>query len=568
MIVVICPQTNFYNLVFLLLDMDLEKYIYAHALKNAIDYGKTDAGRVLPKLFQHGLAKEKIKETMPQIAKIVKEINSMTKEKREELFKKYAELVPEKEEKEKSLPEIDVSSLKEVITRMAPEPSKYMHIGHAMSFLLNYAYAKKYKGKCYLRLDDANPEKAAQEFVEPILDGLKNYLGIEIDGIKYVSDDMDLLYDYAKKIIKMNKAYMCFCDREKMQDLRHKGIECECRKNSADKNLAEWENFLKGKYLKGEAVLRIKGDMKSQNHVMRDSVIFRAVSAKHYRHGKKYKVWPMYDFYSSIEDSIMGVTLVLRTDEFDLRVELQDYIKDLLGLKKQLIVQYGRIGVADFTTKGRETRELVNSGELIGWDDPRLITLKALRRRGITKEAFYELLNQIGLVKHPVSLEFDMIAAINRKIIDPIANRYFFVQEPVEIEIENMPKIKKVEIPIHPDKKETRTVKVGKIFIQKEDFEKYKGQEIRLLHLFNVRLDKKEPKAVFTSIENKDIQKVQWVSESLPCTVLMPDGNKIKGAAEEGIKRLKKDEVLQFERFGFARLDKTGKVYEFWFTHK
>ncbi len=548
--------------------MELEKFIYAHALQNALQYGKTSPDRVLPKLFQHGLAKEKIKETMPQIVKIVKEINSLSEAKKKELFANYESLIPEKEVKEKDLPELDLRETKNVVTRLAPEPSKYLHLGHAISFLLNHLYAQRYNGKCYLRFEDTNPEKVSREFVDADLDDIQDFLGIKVDGVRFISDDMQLLYDYAEKLIKLEKAYMCFCDREKMQDLRHKGLECDCRCSDVEKNLEEWKNFLKGKYLKGEAVLRIKGDMKSQNHVMRDPVIFRAINAEHYRHKKKYKVWPMYDFYNAVEDSLMGVSLILRSNEFDLRVELQDYIKDILELKKQDIVQYGRFNVAEFTTKGREIREMIESGEYIGWDDPRLITLKALKRRGITREAIYELTKQVGLSKNQVNLEFDMIAAINRKIIDANSNRYFFVPDAVEIKIENAPKIKNVEIPLHPDKPEKRKLKVGRIFISREDFEENKGKEIRLLHLYNVRLDKKDFKANFTSVENKDIKKVQWVSDHVDCEVLMPDGKITKGLAESGIKRLKKDEVLQFERFGFARLDKKDKVIKFWFAHK
>jgi glutamyl-tRNA synthetase len=548
--------------------MDLEEYIYAHALKNVIDYGKTDASRILPKLFQHGLEKSKIKETLPKIQQIAKEVNSLSKEKRLEMFKKYESLVPEKEEKEKDLPELNLKDTKNVVTRLAPEPSKYLHLGHALSFMLNYLYAKKYNGKCILRFEDTNPEKVSKEYVDAIREDIEDYLGIKPDGEKFISDDMDKLYDYAEKLIKMDKAYMCFCDREKMQDLRHEGKECECRKAPVEKNLIEWKNFLKGKYTKGEAVLRVKGDMKSLNHVMRDSVIFRSMTEKHYKHGTKYKVWPMYDFYNSIEDSTMGVTLILRSNEFDMRVELQDYIKDLLKLKKQTVVQYGRFNVADFTTKGREIRDLIASGEYIGWDDPRLITLKALRRRGITKEAIYELTKQVGLSKNQVNLEFDMIAAINRKLIDSTANRYFFVKEPVEIKITKAPDLKEIEIPIHPDKKEMKKIKVGKVFIQEEDFENLKGKEIRLLHLFNVKLDKKEHKAVYTSTENKNIQRIQWVSDGVPVEILMPDGKWEKGLAESSIKTLKKDEVLQFERYGFVKLDKKEPKYQFWFAHK
>ncbi|MDO8564078.1 MAG: glutamate--tRNA ligase [Nanoarchaeota archaeon] len=552
---------------------DFSNEIRAYALKNAVEFGKADAGRILPKLFQHGLDKKDIKNIMPEIEKIAKQINKLKPGEREKELENYKKYAKEREEKEKDLPEIDVSGLKEVVTRLAPEPSKYNHLGHALTFILNYIYAEKNNGKCLLRFEDTNPEKVSQEYVDNMKEDIIEYLGIKPDEIRFVSDDMEILYSYAEKLINLNKAYICFCDREKMQDLRHNGKECECRSKKIKDNLKEWKNLLEGKYKEGEAVLRIKGDMKSNNHVMRDSVLFRIMKAQHYRQGHKYHVWPMYDFYNPIEDSLMGVTLILRSNEFDMRVELQDYLKDLLQLNKQKIIQYGRFNVMEFTTKGRELREMIESGEYMGWDDPRLITLKALKRRGIVKESFYELVKQIGLSKHPINLDFDAIAAINRKIIDEKAARYSFVENPVEIKIDNKPPIKSIELPRHPDKPEdTRELKIGKsIFISKEDYEKYKGNEVRLLHLYNIDLSNKKSK--FTSIQNKNIQKINWVGNHVKVKVLMPNALWKSGFADEGIEELSVDDLIQFERYGFCRLDNIKKVgkeltYEFWFAHK
>lgn len=545
---------------------DFSKEIEAYALHNAIEYGgKVEAGRVLPKLFQHGLRKEEIKDVMPVIVEIVKKVNNLKKDEQLKAFESVKNVMKVHEEKEKDLPEIDVGGIKKVVTRMAPEPSKYAHLGHALTFLLNYMYAKKYNGECLLRLEDTNPEKVSKEYADAIIEDVRDYLGIKITKIRYVSDDMPKLYVYAEKLVKAGQAYVCFCAREKLQDLRHQGIECECRQFPVRTQLEKWKEFIKGNYKVGEAVLRLKGDMQSSNQVMRDPALFRKLEAKHYRHGSKYKVWPLYDFYNPIEDSLMGVTLILRSNEFDPRVELQDRLKDLLGLKKQTIIQYGRFNVKDFTTKGREIRDMFASGELRGWDDPRLITLRALQRRGITREAIYELTKQVGLSKHQVTLEFDMIAAINRKIIDGRANRYFFVEKPVELDLNSL-SIKEVKVPFHPDTPEkTRTIPVTKVFISAQDAKRYKGKEVRLLHLCNLKLDAK-PR--ITSYENKKIPKIQWVSEGVPANILMPDGVWIEGIAEKAIAFLKPGDVVQFERVGFARFDRKNKnVYEFWFAH-
>ncbi len=553
---------------------DFSKEIKLYCLKSILEYGNIDTSKIMPKLFSHGLQKEDIKEVMPVIVKIAKEVESFTLEEKQKQFESLKNLLPEKEGERKGLPEIDIKGIKKVVTRLAPEPSKYNHLGHALTFLINYLYAKRYKGKCLLRFEDTNPEKVSQEYVDAMKEDVLKYLDIKVSSIRFVSDDMKLLYKYALELIRSRNAFVCFCGREKMQDLRHKGIECECREFPSPIQEERWKLLLKGEFEKGEAVLRIKGNMQSLNHVMRDSVLFRQIEAKHYRHGKKYRIWPMYDFYNPIEDSIMGVSLILRSNEFDLRVELQDHIKDLLKLKKQKIIQYGRFNVIDFTTKGREIRELIESGELLGWDDPRLITLRALKRSGITNDVIYELANQVGLSKHPVNLDFDMIASINRKWIASKTNRYFFVENPIQLEIKGKPKeIKTVALQFHPDRKDVRFLKVGDIFISASDFNTLKGKELRLLHLFNVspspEVKKNKAVAEFTSIENKDIPKIQWVSEHVKTKILMPTGEWISGIAESSIKKLKPGTVIQFERFGFVRFDKKSKeAYEFWFAHK
>lgn len=545
---------------------DLRKEIKAYALKQAIEYGNAESKRIIPKLFQHGLKKDEIKEALKEAKKIAEEVNKLEEKERKEIYGEYKSLVIEHKEKEKDFPELPNAS-KGVITRIPPEPSKHLHIGHALSFILNYVYAEKYGGKCLLRFEDCNPEKVSKDYADSNLDDINNYLGIKLEGIKYVSDDLPIMYKHAETLIMGGSAFMCFCSREKMQDLRHKGIECECRKQDTDKNKKEWKKFLEGKYINGEGVLRFKGEMNSDFQVLRDPVLFRAVKAKHFRQGSKYKIWPMYDFYNPIEDDIMGITHILRSIEFEQRVPLHDKLRELLGLKKQTIVQYGRFNVIESTTKGREIREMIESGEYIGWDDPRLVTLKALKRRGIIKESFYELAKNSGFSRHEVNIDFSMIAAINRKILDKKANRYFFVSNPVQIKIKNLPKIDYVKAKMHPEKEEERKIKVrDEIFVSKEDYESFKGKETRLMSFCNVFLEKK---AEFTSLENKNIQKIQWVGEGIKSRIFMPDATWVSGIAEEAVSKLSPGDIIQFERFGFCRFDRKNKdVYEFWFGHK
>lgn len=546
------------------------KEIRAYALKNAIEYGEVNEKNVLTKLFQYGLNKEDIKKVMPEIAKIASEVNGMHNSVREKEFEELKGIIKERVEKEKTLPELR-NIRGEVVTRFAPEPSKYLHLGHALTCLISYTYAKNYKGRFLIRFEDCNPEKVSQEYVDSNLEDLKNYLKVEYDEIKFISDDMELMYSYAKRMIEADKAYICTCDRETMQNLRHEGKECECRRKShVQDNLNKWKKFLEGFYAPGTAVLRFKGDMQSNNHVMRDSVLFRGIDKEHFRHGRRYKVWPMYDFYSAIEDSIMGVTHVLRSAEFDLRVELQEDIKKILGLKTQEFIQYGRFNVIGAETQGRTIRESIANGEYEGWDDPRLVTLKALRRRGISREVLLELINKIGLSKKQINIDFAMLASISRKLLDMKVNRYYFVENPVHLEIKKMPKIKEIEVKLHPDKPFVRKIRIGdKIMISRKDYDSFKGNEVRLMNLFNINL-KEGNRAEVSDLENNSrIQKIQWVSIGMPVKIKMDDASWTSGIAEQDIANLKIGEVIQFERFGFVRLDRiVNGVYEFWFSHK
>lgn len=549
-------------------DKNWQELIKAYSLKNAIEHeGKCQASAVLNSMFHEGLEKARIKEIMPLINASASEINKLNIEEQKKLFAGL-EKETDKRSTREGLRELENAEKGKVITRLAPEPSKYLHIGHALTYILNYRYAKKYKGKCKLRFEDCNPEKVSEEFIKENLDDIKNYLAIKPVSIRYVSDDMKKLYKYAEKLIKLNKAYMCFCAQEKLKELRGKGIECSCREYGTKKNLAEWKKFLKGEYKNNKATLRIKGNMQSTNYVMRDSVLFRYIEKEHFKY-KKYKIWPMFDFYNPIEDHLMNVTHILRSNEFDVRVELQDYIKELLGLHKETILQYGRFNISGAVTQGREVRKLVESGQYIGWDDPRLATLKSLKRRGITKEALYELAESIGLKKNQIEISFDMLASINRKLIDKKAERFSFIQNPVKLNIKNKPDIKEVEVKIHPEKQEKRKILIQDIFISENDYKNNIGKEIRLMHLFNIKL-KKNNEADFTSIENKDINKINWISYFIPVKIFMPDGTWLSGVGEIALEKLKPNAIIQFERFAFVRLDKINSAgeLEFWFSHK
>lgn len=552
--------------------MSIHTRIRAHALANAVKFkGKANPKNVLPKILgEFPEQKNRVKELLEEIEKVVEKVNEQTpQEQLSELEQLAPELLEKKPVKEKDLPPLPHAEDGKVVTRLPPEPSKYNHLGHALSFLINAIYAQRYHGKVILRFEDTNPEKVNQEYVDAMLQDILDYLGILVEDVRFVSDDMDQLASFATQLVELGEVYMCFCPREQMSKYREEGIECPCREKPKHEHLHEWQKFQHGAYMKGEAVLRLKGDMQSQNTVMRDPVLYRAVPVPHFRLGTKYKVWPLYDFYNPIEDSLCGVTHILRSNEFELRVPVHQKIKQALGLTDQHVVQYGRLNIAGATTSGREIRELVESGQYIGWDDPRLVTLKALKRRGIKREAYYELVKTLGLSPHPVTLDFSMLAAANRKFIEH-SDRYSFVSDPQEITIEGTAS-KHIELDLHPDRKGGRPIVAhSKFLISTDDFAALK-KNVRLMGLLT--FEQKDGSYHLVGYEQKKGHDmiINWLpaEHTVACEVLMPDATVKKGRAEHNITKLNVGDIIQFERFGFCRLDTVEDgTYKFWYTHK
>src|SRR3989344_3206208 len=553
---------------------------YKYALQNAVKFdGKANAGAVMGKVLnENPELKERIAELKKIINSVIKEVNSMKLEEQLRKLKQTApELLEEKKEEKKELKELPGAAEGKFATRIAPEPSKHLHLGHALTFLINYLYAEKYKGKCILRFEDCNPEKVKQEYADSIMDDVKNYLGIKPSKVVYISDDAEKLYDYAEQLVDRGLAYVCFCDRELMQELRHNGKECKCRRKEAKENKKEWKAMLERKYREGECTLRLKIDMKAKNQTMRDPVVFRISYTKHYRHGEKYCAWPMYDFYNAIEEHLLGINYILRSSEFGtMRTELQNYIRMLFKMENPKEIQYGRFNVNDKITQGREIRELIEQKKVIGWDDPRLVTLKALKRRGIERETYYELVKEVGLSPTETNLDFSVLAAINRRALDKKCNRYFVLVNPEKIRIENSPTIK-VEIALHPDdpKRGMRKMETdGYFYVTKQDLDELKteGKLHRLMDCMNFIY--KKGKFIFDSTEyekykeaknkGKIIHYLPVQDNLIKCSIMMEDATIVDGLAESAVKNVKVDERIQAERFGFLILDniKNGK-YEF-----
>jgi glutamyl-tRNA synthetase len=572
-------------------DLTFKKKVKLCALENAVKFnGKANQGAVIGKLMSlDPNIKNQMKNQMgtfgKEISKIVSDVNSIDAESQikellkydPDYFKSQKELKEKRKEERHELPELKDVVYGKVVTRISPEPSKYNHFGHAVSFLFNYMYAQKYGGKSILRYEDTNPEKSAQEYVDAMNEDVLNYLDIKADKTIFVSDHIGKYYELAKTAIDTGNAYTCICTSEMISKDRKEMKDCPCRNKSRLQIESEWKDMLAGKYEDGAITLRLKIDMQHKNAVMRDPVIFRLSYVPHYRQGSKYKVWPMYDFENSVEEGMFGITHVFRSNEFESRIELQNYIRDLFKLSHPTIQQYARFNITGAVTQGREIRKLIESGEYTGWDDIRLVTLRALKRRGIVKETFYELAKVMGMSKSVSNLDFSVIAAINRKILDESASRFFFIEKHVLIEIKGAPS-QEVELDLHPNKiKGGRKLKSeNKFYLESNDISDLKdGEYVRLMGCLNFQ--KKWNEFVFTSLDYEDYKKtksnkiIHWIpkGEEVRVEILMPDNSIITGIAEKNIKSITLGKVIQFERFAFCRFDsiKDDGTRVFWYTH-
>ena len=425
-----------------------------------------------------------------------------------------------------------------------------------------------------MRFEDTNPELVDEEFYEM---NIKDYewLGIKPDRIDYASDFMEEFYKYAEKIIKENHAYICSCNQTTIKENRKKGIECEHRYVQPEKNLGLWQEMFKARA--GKYVLRLKGHMQSPNTTLRDPVIFRIVDESHPRKRKKYRVWPNYDFESAIMDGIEGITHRLRSKEFELRNELQRLIQTMAGFRETKIYEFARFNLEGVESSGRVIREKVKKKQLIGWDDPSLTTLVALRRRGFLPEAIKEFVLSTGLTKTEAVLTWGDLVVHNRRLLDSKCNRYFFVENPKEITIENAPE-KICELKLHPEFKERGLRKFktkDKFYVTEKDFKEFKeGKLVRLMDCLNFK--KVKNKFVFDSLEYEKYKKhgtaiIHWLpvqKDLVKVEVLMPNKEIKKGLAEPMVKNLKIGDVVQFTRFGFCKLDKKESTkLVFWYTH-
>ena len=449
----------------------------------------------------------------------------------------------------------------EVHTRFPPEPNGYLHIGHAKSILLNYGLAQKYGGKFNLRFDDTNPTKEKTEFVEAIQSDIE-WLGADWEGrLFFASDYFEQMYEGAVKLIKKGKAYVSDLSAEQIREYRgtltEPGKEDPYSTRSVEENLALFEDMKNGKFADGEKVLRARIDMASSNINMRDPVIYRVAHMTHHRTGDKWCIYPMYDYAHPIEDAIEGITHSICTLEFEDRRPLYNWVveevgKDMIPNKDEMPprqIEFAKLYLTNVVTGKRYIKRLVEEGIVDGWDDPRLVSIAALRRRGFTPESIKMFVDLCGISKANSSVDYAMLEYCIREDLKLKKPRMMAILDPVKVVIDNYPEgqMEYLDVVNNLENEElgSRKVPFGReIYIDREDFmeeppKKYfrmfPGNEVRLMNAYFVTCNS------FVKDENGKVTEIHCTYDPASRGGNSPDGRKVKGtiqwvSAEKNVK--------------------------------
>ena len=445
--------------------------------------------------------------------------------------------------------DIEEGHCKVVHTRFPPEPNGYLHIGHAKSILLNYGLAQKYGGKFNLRFDDTNPTKEKTEFVEAITEDIK-WLGADWeDRLFFASDYFDQMYECAVELIKKGKAYVSDLSAEQIREYRgtltEPGKEDPYSGRSVEENLKLFEEMREGKYADGEKVLRARIDMSSSNINMRDPAIYRVAHMTHHRTGDKWCIYPMYDFAHPLEDAIEGITHSICTLEFEDHRPLYEWVINEVGA--QIIpdkdempprqIEFAKLYLTNVVTGKRYIKRLVEEGIVDGWDDPRLVSIAALRRRGFTPESLKMFVELCGISKANSSVDYAMLEYCIREDLKMKKSRMMAVLDPVKVVIDNYPEgqTEYLDVVNNLENEALGVRKIpfsGELYIEREDFmeeppKKYfrmfPGNEVRLMNAYFVTCNS------FEKDENGNVTVIHCTYDPASRGGNSPDGRKVKG---------------------------------------
>ncbi len=559
---------------------EIKSALFLCALQNAVKHGGVpQAGAVMGMVMgAHPEMRKQAKEVAAAAKEAIADVAALSPEERvtklQSLSPEMFAALHEKHEHKKVLPELEGAE-HGVVMRFAPNPSGPLHIGHARAAALNDAYVKQYGGRYILRIEDTDPKRVDPEAYEMVKEDIE-WLGLGITETVTQSERFPLYYDLCKQLIERGGAYVCTCENEHFKALKDKKTACPCRDQSVETALSLWEKMLDGGFKEGEASVRVKTDLLHPDPAMRDYPIFRILDAPRHPKVGDARVYPLMNFSVVADDHLLGVTHVIRGKDHIANTRRQRYIYDHFGWKVPVYRHYGRMGIEGVVLSTSQMHLGINEGKYTGWDDIHLGTLRALARRGISPDAVKNAMIAIGIGDVDISFSWDNLYAENKKLIDPVANRYFFVPDPVTAVVEGAPH-RMAHAMLHPGdaSKGNRELPFeGTALLPKTEIVPGAAM-VRLKDLFNVKIawDGETPSFSYGGDSLTDARAakahiIQWLpaEQALPCTLLTMDGE-MKGVCEPAVAK-EPGKVVQFERIGFVRIDTVNESGVLaYFTH-
>lgn len=549
----------------------IEREAEKHALMNAVKHeGEADVGAIMGPLMGENPDFRPHGNEIPGVAApVISRINDLGSSERRDRLEELApelldELETDEEEDDHTLPDLpNAETYDEIRMRCAPNPNGPWHLGHARMPAVIGTYKDRYGGSMLCRFDDTDPETKRPDLAAygEILDAIE-YLGFETDEVIRASDRVETYYDHARKLIDLGGAYTCTCPAETFSELKNSGEACPHRGKGIEESMAEFEAMVRGEYDAGEIVLRVRTDIEHKNPALRDWVAFRMVDRPHPREeASKYRCWPMLDFQSGIDDHLTGVTHIIRGIDLQDSAKRQRFLYEYFDWEYPEVVHWGHVQIDAYDVKMSTSRigELIESGELDGWDDPRAPTIASVRRRGIRGGALTEAMTELGTSTSDVDLAMSSIYAKNRERIDDDADRYFFVREGERVALSGKGP-ETAHPPRHPDHEErgTRAIPVGKgVLVEPADLPS-EGERVWLKGLGCVRYS--DDGFEFTgddidAVREEGVDVIHWVPEESVPVRMRTMGGDVEGRAEPEFRGTKEGEMVQFERIGFARVD-------------
>ncbi len=562
-------------------DQNLEDEASYYAALNATKHGKAMVSPVVSSLFaSHPELRSNPSKAAEVAVKAVTAVNNMEPSAIAALMRSLEARYSKKEEKvqeARTLPPLPDAFAGHVVTRFAPNPDAPIHLGNARALVLSAEYAKMYRGKFILRFEDTDPH------VKPPLPEAYDWIRQDVEWLGYRPDTewvqsqhLDNYYDAIRHLIEVGSAYVCTCSAEDFRKKRVAGVACPHREQPVERSLTLFEDMVSGKLSEGQAVVRLKTSMSLPNPALRDFPLARIVDPVRHPHPmlkEKRWVFPLYNLSASVDDHLLGVTHVLRGKEHLANEVAQGYIYAAMGWKQPISVEHGRLRLEGIPLSKSEIKKGLQGGDYVGWDDPRLGTLMALRRRGFSSRSIVDLILEVGPKPTDAVISWENLYAINRKYLEPVSHRYFVVREPVCLQVDGLEN-RQVQLPLHPDHPEMgfREIIVrGSVCVEKEDLPQ-KGGLLRLMELATIEYAG-DGHAVLREMGAEEavrlgIKRVQWVpSDPVKIKVVTAESS-LSCAGEPGILTEPVGATVQMVRWGFARVDSREPEFTLYFAHR